>query len=255
MTEPEAPAGRGWRGIERHAYVERPYESVWTWLAGHLSTLGEPLPGGGRAVDLRIRPAGKDISRPVRLHVGGVVCGEDRARASLGWADAAHPQLFPHLEGVLEIAPVPYDAAPFTQISIRARYRPPFGPLGAIADRLVGGDVTDVALTTLLDDLTAAVADHLPPPSMDDSRPGPAARPADEPPEVRRALLTIDGLTTRPGGAAAMCEEVMRLPGVVHASLNPFAGLVAVDHDPAATTTDEIMAVLEGSAGAPSARA
>ena len=240
MSHTLTSAGRGWRHIERYAYVERPYEDVWMWLAGHLSTLGAPLPDGGRSVELRIRPAGKELSRPIRLHVAGLVCGEDRARAGLAWTDAGHPHLFPRLEGTLDIAPVPNDGGPFTQVGIVARYLPPLGPLGAIGDRVVGAEITDAALTTLLDELTDAIAEHVTAPSL---RPGPVPTPG--PPNedpVRRVLLPVDGLGVRRGGAIGAGEALAALPGVVHVSVNPFSGLVAVDLDPARCTTDELMA-------------
>lgn len=241
-------AERGWRHIERYAYVERPYEDVWAWLAGHLSTLGEPLPGGGRAVEFRIRPAGLEVSRPVRLHVGGLVCGEDRARAELGWVDAGHPHLFPQLEAVLEVAPVPNDDAPFTQVGIRARYRPPLGPLGAVGDRLVGAEVADATLTLFLEELTDAVADNVVAPSLRPCPEDPGFAPPHDDPGVRRVLLTVDGLGARPGGAVGVRDALAVLPGIVHISVNPFAGLVSVDHDPARCSFDRMVEVLEDQA-------
>jgi hypothetical protein len=62
------------RHMDRYSYVERPYECVASWLADHLSPLGDPLPGGGRSVELRIRPGGLEVNRPVRLRVSGLVC-------------------------------------------------------------------------------------------------------------------------------------------------------------------------------------
>jgi hypothetical protein len=248
MDAAATSAERGWRHIERYGYVERPYDDVWVWLAGHLSTLGEPLPGGGRSVELRIRPAGKKVSRPVRLRVAGLVCGEDRARAQLGWVDAGHPHLFPQLEATLEIAPVPNDAAPFTQVGIRARYRPPLGPLGAVGDRIVGAEVTDAALTLFLEELTDAVADHVDPPSLRAQPEDPGFAPPYDDPDVRRVLLTVDGLAVRPGGALGVCDALAVLPGIVHVSMNPFAGLVSVDHDPERCSFDQVVAVLEDQA-------
>lgn len=244
MRETVTATGRGWRTIERYVYVERPYEDTWTWMAGHLSTLGEPLSGGDRSVELRIRPAGTEIVRPVRVHVAGLVCGEDRARAGLGWTDATHPHLFPQLEGTLEIAPVPHDGTAYTQIGILARYRPPLGPLGFIGDRLVGADITDAAVTAWLDELADAVDDQVVAPSL---RPQavPPPFPLAEDPAVRRVLLPVDGLAVRRGGAAGACEVLQRLPGVVHVSLNPFSGLIAVDHDPDVCPSDQLMAALD----------
>jgi hypothetical protein len=73
MNETVTSTTRGWRHIERYAYVERPYDQVSCWVGGHLSTLGDRLPGGGRSVELRIRPGEVEVSRPVRLHIGGLV--------------------------------------------------------------------------------------------------------------------------------------------------------------------------------------
>lgn len=250
MSVTETSTGRGWRTIERYAYVERPYEDTWTWMASHLSTLGEALTGGGRAVELRIRPAGTEIARPVRLHVAGLVCGEDRARAGLEWTDATHPHLFPQLEGRLEIAPVPHDGTPFTQIGILARYRPPLGPLGAIADRLVGAEITDAALTAWLDELAHAVDEGVIAPSLRSMPvlpPGPLA--AD--PAIRRVLVPVDGLAVRRGGAVGACATLEAQPGVVHVSLNPFSGLIAVDHDPDVCPSDELVDVLDDEQAAP----
>jgi hypothetical protein len=239
-------ADRGWRHIERYGYVERAYEEVWVWLAGHLSSLGDPLPGGGRSVELRIRPAGKEVNRPVRIHVGGLVCSQDRARATLAWVDATHPHLFPQLEAALEIAPVPNDTAPFTQLGILARYRPPLGPLGAIGDRLLGADVTDAALTLFLEELADAVEANLVPPSLQQAQPErPGFAPSYDNPDIRRVLLPVGGLAEQPGGAVGLCNALARTPGIVHVSLNPFAKLIAVDHDPERCTSAQVIATLE----------
>lgn len=248
MTKATAASARGRRAIERYTYVERPFDAVWCWLAGHLSTLGRPLEGGGRAVELRIHPGGREISRPVRLHVFGLVCDEGRATAAIGWADAAHPRLFPELSAVLEVRPVPNDEAAFTQLGIMAHYRPPLGPLGAIGDRLVGADVTDAALTTLLDELAQAAEQGVepsPPPSPAIGR----DRDLDDP-ALRRIFLSVDGLEVRAGGAAGAAGALAALPGVARVSVNPLAGLVVVDHDPDRCGLDRMRALLDDEAPA-----
>lgn len=244
MNETSTSSSRGWRNIERYVYVERPYEDTWMWMAGHLSTIGEPLPGGDRSLELRIRPAGTEIVRPVRLHVAGLVCGENRARAGLGWTDAIHPHLFPQLEGTLEIAAVPHDGVPFTQIGIQARYRPPLGPLGAIGDRVVGVEITDAALAAWLDELADAVEGQVVAPSLRPEPVPPPAPPAEDP-AVRRVLLPVDGLAVRRDGATGACDVLRALPGVIHVSLNPFSGLVAVDVEPDVGHTDQLLAALD----------
>lgn len=243
MSDTATPKRRGWRSLERYTFVSRPYEEVWPWLAGHLSTLGDPLPGGGRSVELHVRPGGREISRPVRLAVGGLVCRDGIARASLQWSDAAHPRLFPKLTAVLELRPVPNDVRPFTQIGVQARYRPPFGPVGLVGDRLVGAEIADVAVTYFLEDLVSAVTDGLP----EELEAGPAVVDLAEGdnPDLRRHFLTLDGLGIRRGGAVGVYEALSSLPGVVHVSVDPWSGLVAVDHDPNRCRLAEMAAVLE----------
>ena len=162
MSDTNIPKDKGSRSLERYAFVSRGYDEVWPWLAGHLSTLGDPLPGGGRSVELHISPAGRDVTRSVRVTVGGLVCQDNGARASLHWADASHPRLFPKLTAVLELRPLPNDRRPFTQMGVQAHYRPPLGPVGLIGDHLVGADIADVAIANFLDDLTRSVTDGLP---------------------------------------------------------------------------------------------
>jgi hypothetical protein len=229
MHDTATPTTNGWRHIERYAYVQRPYEDVWSWLAGHLSTLGAPLSDGTRAVELRVRPGGHEVSRPVRLHVGGLVAGESRSVAALQWADAAAPQFFPQLEAELEIRPVPSNRAWYTQLGVLARYRPPFGALGAVGDRLIGSEVTDASLTTFLDELAEAVTNHTNAPQGPDV--DGVGRPADDP-GLRRVLLTVDGLAVRPGGATGLSDALGAVPGVSGVSLDPWTGLVLVDYHP-----------------------
>ena len=244
MHDTATQAIQSWRHIDRYTYVQREYEDVWSWLAGHLSTMGSPLPDGSRAVELRLRPGRHEVSRPVRLHVGGLVARQREARAALNWVDAAHPQLFPELQAVLEIRPVPGDGAPFTQLGVLARYLPPFGPIGAVGDRLIGAEVADASLTTFLDELAAAVADHTDPPSSRPDGPGLAPQPDD--PTLRRVLLTVDGLAVRPGGAAAVHDALQAIPGVVHVSLDPWSGLVVVDHHAEQCDPDDLIAAVDG---------
>lgn len=145
---------------------------------------------------------------------------------------------------------MPHDGAPFTQIGIKARYRPPLGRLGAIGDRLVGAEITDAALIAWLDELAKAVDDWVVAPSL---RPGPIPPP--DPPEadaaVRRVFLPVDGLAVRRGGAAGACDVLQGLPGVVHVSLDPFSGLMAVDHDPAVCASQQLMSALDDEPVAP----
>ena len=250
-TAPHRPATG--REVDRYAYVQRPYEDVWYWLANHLGAIGAPLPDGSRLVQLRIRPGGVEVNRPVRLHMTGFVCGEERARLGVGWVDAVHPHLFPELEGVLELAPVPNDNAAFTQIGLVARYRPPFGPLGAIGDRLVGGEVADAAVTIFLDELARLVEEHIDPPSLAPDPEGSTKRPVPDDPDVHRTFLTIDGLAVRRGGAVGAAASLATTPGVVRVGVDPRSGLASVDHDPARCSAAQLATALDEQAAPGSA--
>ena len=252
MSPTSRSSSGSWKELHRYTYVERPYEDVWYWLASHYQTIGAPLEGGGRSLELRVRPGGIEVSRPVRLHLSGLVCSEERARLGVGWADADHPHLFPELDGVLELAPVPNDGRPFTQLGLLARYRPPLGLLGAIGDRLVGAEVADAALTTFLEELARSAEEQIDPPAL---VPDPAApRPA--PPDgsdVRRTFLTIDGLGVRPGGAVGAGKALAATPGVVQVSLDPWNGLTAVDYDPTRCSGQQLVRALGEATPGPAA--
>jgi hypothetical protein len=240
MADTPTSTTRGWRPIERYAYVPRSYDETWAWLAGHLSGLGEPLPGGGRSVELHVGPAGREFSRLVRLEVGGLVCADGGARAALAWADAAHPRLFPKLTAVLEVLPLPNESRPFTQIGVRARYRPPFGPVGSVGNHLVGGDVADAVITNFLDDLVGVLMGAVPAPQRSED-----TRRDDDGGSLRRLFLTVDGLAVRPGGAVGVHAALLAVPGVVRAGIDPWTGLIAVDHDPDRGGLEEILDALE----------
>ena len=236
---------RGWRGLARYAYAERPYDDVWPWLAEHIWSIGEALPDGGRSISLRVRPAGADVSRPLRLSVGGVICGDGHAGLAIRGVDAVHPHLFPELEGALEVAALPNNNVPFTQIGVVVRYRPPLGGLGAIGDRLLGREVADAALTGFIDELAQAAERELDPtgPLLAPAATS-AAQPAG-PAGVRRVFLTIDGLGVRPGGAVGAHHALAGVPGVVGVSVEPWTGLTTVDYDASACTVNRLLAAIE----------
>jgi hypothetical protein len=110
--------------------------------------------------------------------------------------------------------------------------------------------VTDAALTTFIDELAGAVADHTLPPSLQPEEERHGTDSGGEADGVRRILLSVDGLAVRRGGAVGLCEALAATPGVVHVSLDPWTGLVAVDHDPTRCSAEQLMVVLEEPAAA-----
>ena len=62
---------------------------------------------------------------------------------------------------------------------------------------------------------------------------------------MQRIFLTVDGLAARTGGAVRLCEQLMAVPGVVNVGIDPWVGLVGVDHDPTICISEALMAAIE----------
>ena len=250
MSDVATRSARGWREIHRYAYLQRPYEDVRSWLAAQLGTIGAPLPDGGRSIQLRIRPGGVELSRPVRLRLAGPVDGHTGARQALGWVDAAYPRLFPELDGVVELAVVPNRKRAFTQVGVVARYRPPFGALGAVADRLAGAEVADAALTAFLEELVGAAESDLAPPDLLPDADGESEASQPEEGGGRRVFLVIDALAVRSGGAVGASACLLAIPGVIAVSVDPWSGLAAVDYEPGRCSPGQLVDALQEQAPA-----
>lgn len=248
----QVPRGRqGWRTVRYYAYVARPYEDVWPKLVeAPRSVLGGDVTPSGQT-ELRVRRVGIELSRSVKMRFGGVVCSEDHARMALHWEDARHPAFFPVLEAIISLAPLTAGRRHITQIGLVGRYRPPFGALGGVADRMAGEDVAAESVAAFLQNVARRLesmvdADPLEPePEQDPSEAG-----ADRS-EARRVLIPLDGLGERRGGAVALSRQLAATPGVVHAEVDPVAGMADVEYDPDLCSLNGILAELEAN-GVPS---
>ena len=69
--------------------------------------------------------------------------------------------------------------------------------------------------------------------------------------EARRVFIPLDGLGERRGGAVALSRQLAATPGVVHAEVDPVAGMANVEYDPDLCSLSRILAELEAD-GAPS---
>ena len=68
----------------------------------------------------------------------------------LRWSSARAASLFPAMEAELAIYPLSRDE---TQIELRGRYRPPFGPVGGALDSLVGHRVAEASVHRFVTDV------------------------------------------------------------------------------------------------------
>lgn len=241
-------ADPGWRQIHRYAYIKRPYEDVWTVIAAdHTLTVpgGVRCDGTGR-LDLRVRLAGVEVTRPVTVRVGGLVVKDERSRLALSWWDKGHRNLFPVLEAVLELAPADFRGCRITQIGLVGRYRPPFGVFGSAVDRVAGFEIVAESVMKFVQDFTQRIEAGVP------AVPAPAAGEGpddhDQTALRHRVFLPVDGLACRSGGAVTTRRLLSSLPGVSAVELDPIAGIAAVDYDPERNTPEDLQNLLEADA-------
>jgi len=234
-----------WRTIRHFAYVERPFRDVRRAVAAAPQRLlADPSPSNGADLaELRVRRAGLDLGRDVRIFIGDVQVGIHSARLPIRWEDATRPGLFPILEATLEIAPVRAGRHAMTQLGLFGRYRPPFGRLGALADDLAGHRIVVESVERFLDDLVDRFETTLPAPEPGDDRPAGTANP--DVPAPRRIVLPVEGLDRRPGGATGLALRLLGEPGVVDATVNPKSNLAVIDYDGATCSVGQLLRLLE----------
>lgn len=249
MTTTQAPPGRrGWRTIRHYAYVPRPYEAVWAKLAEaprEVLSTGDDLSAAGLPLaELRVHRAGLAVSRVVKVKFGGLVVEEEMARMGLRWNDGRHPQFFPVLEGILSLAPIRAGRRHMTQVGLVGRYRPPFGAVGAVGDRMAGEDVAVESVAGFVDTIARRLE------ALVDAEPlGPelAEDASDEADDAhrRRILVPLDGLADRRGGALGVDRQLAGTPGVLRALVDPVVGMAEIEYDPDLCSLSRILAELE----------
>lgn len=153
----------GWREIRHYAFVDRPYEDVWNLLAAAArSVLGDDNTDAPESVSSEIHVwRGVDLSREVGVRFGGIVCTDERARMAISWEDRRHPRLFPVLEAVLELTPLAFEHDEVTEVGLVGRYRPPFGTLGGIVDRVAGGGVAKESVAWFVEQVASRIEEMI----------------------------------------------------------------------------------------------
>jgi hypothetical protein len=252
-TIKQAEAGHvGGRSVHHYAYVERPYEAVWMKLAqAPRQVIGgdEAWSADGALSELHVRRAGVDVSRAVKIKLGGIVAEDEMARMGVRWEDSRHPHLFPVLQGILSLAPVESGRRHVTQVGLVGRYRPPFGALGGIGDRMVGDEVAAEAIAGFVDDVARRLE------ALVDTEPFGREIAEDlvgaDDSEYRRILVPLDGLADRRGGAVGIGRQLRGAPGVLRAQIDPVAGMAEIEYDPDLCSLSRILAELEVDAPPP----
>lgn len=113
---------------------------------GHVMNLMElvGITVGSRRLDLRVHLG---ISAPRRLGDTSVI--------PISWRPVANNSMLPSLDGDVEISPLGPDRA---QLAISARYQPPLGWVGAIADRALMRRIAEATVKDFIDRVAEGVA-------------------------------------------------------------------------------------------------
>jgi hypothetical protein len=98
------------------------------------------------------------VKREVVVALGAPVRSVSKTVFRLRWEAAGHPGLFPALDADLEVAPLGPER---TQLSMSARYVPPFGAMGRVIDRALLSRVAEATLKDFLDRVREAVLSSL----------------------------------------------------------------------------------------------
>jgi hypothetical protein len=94
------------------------------------------------------------VKRKVIVDLGPPVRSSSKLFFPLRWRASGHPGLFPELDADLEVAPM---GADHSQLSMSARYAPPFGAIGRAVDRAIFSRVAEATLKDFLDRVAAVV--------------------------------------------------------------------------------------------------
>ncbi len=121
--------------------------------------------------ELRITLGSGSVGRRVTAVLGAVQVGGRCAGLEPGtleiplrWRAARHPALFPTMRGQLVVHDTGHDTL---EVCLAGAYRPPFGALGGLVDRLLGRAAATASLEQYLHEvaarLAAKLAKHTPP--------------------------------------------------------------------------------------------
>ena|SRR5437763_11842249 len=91
-----------------------------------------------------------ELARPIRL--------ESKILLPMRWEPAGDRGLFPTMDGDIELAPL---GASRTQLAMTARYTPPFGMLGAMADRALLHRVAEATVRDLVERIARGLQGRL----------------------------------------------------------------------------------------------
>jgi hypothetical protein len=245
---PSARDDGGWREIHYYAYVERPFDELWPLLATQPNNVlgdGRAVPRGRGTSELHVHLGGVEVARNVAMQFGELIWDDDRAGLSVHCRAARHPGMFPLLEARFELASLPSGRRHLTQVGLVGRYRPPLGVLGDIADRLGGSGIAVESIRRFVEDVARRLEAVFTPPKSDEDERTPDVTREPGGPELKKILLMVERLATRPGGAVGAARRLAATPGVVRVDIDPDTTLAEVHYNPARCQARDLVAELE----------
>ena len=245
----EAPSARddgGWREIHYYAYVERPFDELWPLLATQPNNVlgdGRAVPRGRGTSELHVHLGGVEVARNVAMQFGELIWDDDRAGLAVHCRAARHPGMFPLLEARFELAPLPSGRRQLTQVGLVGWYRPPLGVLGDLADRLGGSGIAVESIRRFVEGVARRLETVSRPqrPRSDEDEPTIDVTREPDSPELKKILLMVERLATRPGGAVGAARRLAATPGVVWVDIDPDTTLAEVHYDPARCHTRDLV--------------
>jgi hypothetical protein len=121
------------------------------WLEGLATDAGRR--SEGLLAEVQVGPLGPHLARPVRIHLGDPARLASTTSLPMSWEPVGET-LLPKLEADLEVGAL---GPARTQLAIGARYRPPLGRLGRVADRVLLHRVAEATVKDFPDRVGEAV--------------------------------------------------------------------------------------------------
>ena len=159
-----APLAAPSRGMFIRYYIELnfPSERVARALSSRPSDWIQSLAldadrrGGDLLADIKVGLKGhRLVGKAVRVDLGDVTHLGEKTVLPMSWHATGASGLFPVMEGDLEVAPL---GAERTQLAMSARYTPPLGSLGDVADRAILHRVAEATIKDFVDRVGQAIA-------------------------------------------------------------------------------------------------
>lgn len=156
------------KSLRCYDYATVPYEEVRALLETNALGLFQraTLTAAERAkllgASLRAKLGPIDIGAEVQIRILRVTeeisaLGERSMRLELTWTAAQNADLFPSMEATLIAYAL---SSGETQLELKGRYKPPFGPLGTAIDAVVGHRIAEAAVHRFVQDVAKRLNDE-----------------------------------------------------------------------------------------------